>query len=401
MKRIISALLAAVMLLLTSVTAFAEEGNGAQLKFNEDGKFKIMLLADPQDGYPIKEDYIIFLNEALDRAQPDLVVFLGDNVMGADDRTLESYYKGFDQMLTPIVEHGVPFTLVFGNHDEESSPGLTKEQMLEIYQRYDGCLAYDAVPELHGCATHNLPIMSSDGTHTAFNLWMMDSGSYAFTEASGSHYDCVRKDQIEWYEETSKSLEEENGAPVPSFMFQHIVPADVAKQVMVTVPFHFKNLTDHNLEDGTCVTFLPNIFGFKSGFVGETPCSSTENEGQMDSLAQRGDVMAMFFGHDHVNTYCANVKGVDAINVPGCTYNSYYSFILQGIMVVTLDESDLSTYSTDMIYTNDLALEKGSKLPGLERSKIEYIFSKILRILVKVVLTPFKQYANRIGEILY
>ncbi len=401
MKRIISTLLAAVMLLLTSVTAFAEEGDSTQLRFNKDGKFKIMLLADPQDGYPLKEDYIIFLNEALDRAQPDLVVFLGDNVMGADDWTLESYYKGFDQMLNPIVEHGVPFTLVFGNHDEESSPGLTKEQMLEIYQRYDGCLAYDAVPELHGCATHNLPIMSSDGTHTAFNLWMMDSGSYAYTETTGSHYDCVRKDQIEWYEETSKALEEENGAPVPSFMFQHIVPADVAKQVMVTVPFHFKKFTDHNLEDGTCVTFLPNIFGFKSGFVGETPCSSTENEGQMDSLAERGDVLAMFFGHDHVNTYCANVKGVDAINVPGCTYNSYYSFILQGIMTVTLDESDLSTYKTDMIYTNDLALEKGSKLPGLERTKAEYILSKICRILVKVILTPFKQYANKIGELIY
>lgn len=401
MKRIISALLAAVMLLMTSITAFAEEENSAQLKFNEDGKFKIMLLADPQDGYPIVEDYIILVNEALDRAKPDLVVFLGDNVMGADDGSLDSYYKGYDQMLNPIAERGIPFTFVFGNHDRESSPGLTKEEMLEIYQRYDGCLAYDAVPELHGCATHNLPILSSDGTHTAFNLWMMDSGDYAYTEESGNHYDCVRRDQIEWYEQTSKALEEENGAKVPSFMFQHIVPADVAQQVMVTAPFHSRILTDYNIEDGTWVSFLPNIFGFKSGFVGEIPCPSTENEGQIDSLSQRGDVLALFFGHDHVNSYIANVKGVDSINVPGCTYNSYYSFIYHGIMTVELNEKDLSKYKTDMIYANDLALEKGSKLPGMEKTKSYYIVSKICRILLDTILTPFKMLANILGSIIY
>ena len=303
MKKIISAVLAAVLFITGTAAAFAAESDGRQLQFNKDGKFKIMLLADPQDGYPIREDFIYLLNEALDKAEPDLVVFLGDNVMGADEWSLEKYKMGFDQMLAPIVEREIPFTLVFGNHDEESSPGLTKEQILEIYQSFDGCLAYDAVPELHGCATHNLPILSSDGTHTAFNLWMMDSGSYAYTEKTGYHYDCVRRDQIEWYEQTSKALEKENGAPVPSFMFQHIVPADVAEQVMVTLPFHLKNITDYNIEDGKSLSFLPNIFGFKSGLVGEIPCPSTENEGQMDSISQRGDVLALFFGHDHVNDF--------------------------------------------------------------------------------------------------
>lgn len=402
MKKILSAVMAVVLLLTGVIASSAAENSDKQLQFNKDGKFKIMILADPQDGYPIREDFIYLLNEALDKAEPDLVVFLGDNVMGADEWTLEKYKMGFDQMLTPIVEREIPFTLVFGNHDEESSPGLTKEQILEIYQSFDGCLAYDAVPELHGCGTHNLPILSSDGTHTAFNLWMMDSGSYAYTEKTGYHYDCVRRNQIEWYEQTSKALEEENGAPVPSFMFQHIVPADVAEQVMVTLPFHHKKyLTDYNLENGKSLSFLPNVFGFKSGFVGEIPCSSTENEGQMDSLAQRGDVLALFFGHDHVNSYCANVKGIDAINVPGCTYESYYSFILHGIMTVTLDEKDLGTYRTDMIYANDLALEKGSKLPEMEKSMGYYIASEFVRILVKVLLTPLKQLTNIVGEILY
>ncbi len=401
MKRIIAVISAVIIFITCTVTAFAKNNTETVLRFNKNGKFKIMLLADPQDGYPVKEDYLILLNDALDRAKPDLVVFLGDNIMNAFDGSVENYYKGYDQMLNPIVERKIPFTLVFGNHDSESSPVMTKEEMLKIYQSYDGCLAYDAVPSLHGCGTHNLTVASSDGKRTAFNLWMMDSGDYAYTEKSGSHYDCVRKDQIEWYEKTSKALEKKNGAKVPSLMFQHIVPADVAQQVMVTVPFHFKKHTGHNLEDGTALSFIPNIFGFKSGFVGEIPCSSTENEGQMDSLSERGDVLAIFFGHDHVNSFCANVKGVDAVNVPGCTYNSYYSFIYHGIMTVELNEKNPRKYKADMIYANDLALEKSSKLPGLEKTKRYYIASKACRILVDVFLTPIKLITNIVGNIIY
>ena len=78
---------------------------------------------------------------------------------------------------------------VFGNHDDETMPTLTKEQMLDGYMSYAGCLAYDADPALHGCATHNLEILSSDGTHTAFNLWLMDDGEVvvrgADSETSG------------------------------------------------------------------------------------------------------------------------------------------------------------------------------------------------------------------------
>ena len=405
MKKILSVILAVIMLLMCAVPVFASEKNSAKtLQFNENGKFKILIFSDIQDGYPLDEDLKVFMNEALDKSEPDFVVFLGDNVMGpkTEGRSVEDYKKGFDEALNPLVERGIPFTLVFGNHDDETMPALTKEEMLEIYMSYDGCMAYDADPALHGCGTHNIEILSSDGKSTAFNLWMMDSGDYVF-DADGNklHYDCVRKDQIEWYEQTSKALEEKEGKPVPSFVFQHIVPADVAQQVMVTLPFHIGNLAHYDMDDGTAVTYLPNIFGFKSGIVGEGLCPSTENDGQWDSMVARGDVIATFFGHDHKNTYSANVKGIDATNIPGCTYHAYYSKLRQGAVELTLDEKDLSKYEMNTIYSNDLALEKGSQLPGLSRTKANYVFTKILRVFMKVMLTPFKKLANIFGAIIY
>ena len=396
MKKFLAVVMALVMLMTFGVVSFAG-GNDTQLQF-KDGKFKILCFADVQDGYPLYDDVIVFMNEAIEKTNPDLVIFLGDNVMGAD--TEENYWLGYDQMLAPCVDHGVPFTFVFGNHDDESMPTISKEQMLEKYQSYEGCLAYDADPALHGCATHNLEILSSDGSHTAYNLWLMDSGDYATTE-NGRHYDCVRADQIEWYETTSKALEAKGGKLVPSMMFQHIVPAEVAQQIMVTLPFHIGKLGKYDMEDGTAVTYLPNIFGFESGLVGEAPCPSTENEGQWDSLVARGDVKAMFFGHDHVNTYKANVKGVDAMNVPGATYSSYSSYIHQGAVLISLDESNLDTYETEILYTNVLALEDGSQLPGLERTKASYGFSRFLSVFLQVLLTPFKMLANVFGKIIY
>ena len=404
MKKFLAIILAVIMLLSCTAVSFAADSNSEKLQFNEDGKFRILILADIQEGYPFTDDLVAFMNQAISKSQPDLVVFLGDNVMGPEsgDHDIDAYLKGFDQALNPLVERGIPFTFVYGNHDDETMPNLTKEQILEMYQRYDGCLAYDADPALHGCATHNLEILSSDGTHTAFNLWLMDSGDYVFDgEGNKLHYDCVRKDQIEWYEKTSKELEEKNGAPVPSFMFQHIVPADVAQQVMVTLPFHIGDLAHYDMDDGTAVTYLPNIFGFEDGMVGEGLCPSTENDGQWDAIAERGDVLACFFGHDHKNTYKANVKGVDAVNVPGSTFKHYHSNIHQGCMVLTLDEKDLSRYESETYYVTSLALEEGSQLPGLSKTKAEYGMYEFFRIFLKVLLTPFKAIANVFGKIIY
>lgn len=391
MKKILAVFLAVVMMFtLSSVSFAADNSKNGNLQFDENGKFKILAFADVQDGYPMHEDFLVYMNEALDKTQPDLVIFLGDIIMSAE--TSEDYWKGYDQLIEPLEARGIPFTFVFGNHDDQDThKESTKDEKLAKYMTYDNCLAYDADVSLHGSGTHNLEILSSDGSKTAFNLWMMDSGDYI-----DGGYDCVRADQLAWYTETSKQLEADNGGKVPSLMFQHIVPAEVAKEVMFTVNGDLGDLASTNFSDGTAATYLPNIFAFEDGWMFEQACPSPDCEGQWDAITERGDVQAVFFGHDHINSYVANINGIDAVNVPGSTYNSYYDMTIQGAMLLTLDENDLSTYEREMIYTSDIALEEGSELPNGEFGKAHYWFAGILRGLMnfivkamKVVLFPF------------
>lgn len=192
MKKIISILLVVSMLFSLSVTVFAAGTEENVLRFRKNGTFKILVLADVQDVYPIDDAMISFINEALDYAKPDLVVFDGDNIVTEDVRA-------YEQLLYPLVSRNVPFTFVFGNHDVERE-NFTAEQQLAEYQKYPGCLAFDADPALHGCANHNLLIYSSKGNDIAFNLWMFDSGTSLHDEnGEWLGYDWVRADQIEWY----------------------------------------------------------------------------------------------------------------------------------------------------------------------------------------------------------
>ena len=75
MKKIISLMLAVIMAFGAVVFANADSAD-AKLQFNDDGNFRIMQIADIQDGpflLPITSD---FLNDVIPYADPDLIVTL-------------------------------------------------------------------------------------------------------------------------------------------------------------------------------------------------------------------------------------------------------------------------------------------------------------------------------------
>ncbi len=220
-----------LVLVLTAVSsAFAAPVSSVELRFNEDGKFKIVQFADCQDDMFPRKAMLELMAAALDAEQPDLVVFTGDNITGGGSPGSLLTSMAIKGIVTPVVEREIPFAVVFGNHDHES--GVSKEKQLQMYQSYESCLAYDPVPELTGCATYNLPIRSWDDTKDAFNLWMIDSNEY---DRVNGGYDWVHEDQIDWYKTKSADIAAANGGLVPSLVFQHIVVPEVY-EVLKQVP---------------------------------------------------------------------------------------------------------------------------------------------------------------------
>ena len=365
MKKIaISIMLVCVMLLGSVIPAFAADSN-TRLQFNDDGEFKILHICDCQDGYPAQERMLTYINYMLDIYKPDLVVLGGDNTVGYK----ETKEAAIEELVAPFVEHETYFTLVFGNHDHEQ--GVDKDELLKIYQKYGGkyCLAYDADPDLTGTATHNLPIYSSDGEKIKFNLWLIDSNHYVNDE-NGNRlgYDSVREDQIEWYKNTYAELEAEAGETIYSLAFQHMIPPDVYEVMFPSVKYPLEPITESYNGGKHYPVIFPDTSAF-TGHIFEPPSPGVFNYGEVDAMVETGDVLSVLVGHDHVNSYEIDYKGIMLINTPGVSFNAYGRETVRGSRLITINENTPDTFESEVITVNELAYENEEFRNDMDISK--------------------------------
>lgn len=323
------------------------------LQFNKDGSFKIMQVADIQDDHHLIPATLDFFKIAIETEKPDLIVLLGDNISGVPsdfediEKARKNTAKAIDCYMSFFEEMKVPVAVVFGNHDTENE--VTKEEQMQMYMSYDCCLAIDEGPDISGCGTYNIPVLSSDGTKTAYNLWFFDS--YLYDGEKGIS-DNIQQDQIDWYIKKSNELKEANGGKVvPSMAFQHIPPREI------------------------------NSAEFLDGEVNEDPSPSSGESLQIPAMLRQGDVKAVFFGHDHVNTYTAIYEGIYLINAPTSGFGSYGD-MNRGLRFVTIDEKDTSEFETKLInYFDDYCTDNFSRCRYYMNSSIAVVWN-IIRFLI-------------------
>lgn len=350
MKKIISVMLCVVMLAATLCCGVSAKEDYSKLQFNDDGNFRIMQVSDLQDNMQLNGAVKEFLKEALIQEHPDLVVLTGDNISGGSCRT--DMFKSWDkkncetaigQFMNIFEDYGVPVAMVFGNHDNENK--LSKEELFDIYEEYDCFIGTDEGDALYGCGTYNLPIYSSkDSSKMAYNLWMFDSNTY--DEVYGG-YDYVHDDQVEWYVNKSNELKAVNGGEsVPSMAFQHIIVKEI-----------FDIIESGDNIEGSLLNYNGKDYVFKdgvlkAGYLKEYPCPGTQPSKQFSSMVNQGDVVAMFFGHDHNNTFEVTYQGIDLVATPGFTFNSYGNED-RGVRIIDINENDTSTYETRLVQFDD------------------------------------------------
>jgi len=387
MKKSISIILAVIMMLC--MISFASAQNTSEtLRFNEDGKFTIMHLTDIQDVYPMYESVKQYIHEAIRDINPDIVVLGGDNCVAAKDVKRDA----IKEICDIFVEEQTYFTLVFGNHDYQQ--GWTNDELLPLYQEFGGeyCLAYDAVPELHGTGTHNLPILASKSDDIAFNLFMFDSGAYTYDNGEADlGYDCVHSDQIQWYKDVSNEIDAQAGHKVNSMAFQHIIVQEAVYDLFIKSAI---NLGDAGMSFETgSYTYLPKVGPIEEGWLLEHPCPGYHNYGQFDAMVEQGNILAIFSGHDHTNNFTITRDGIDIVNSGGCTFNSYGDTSNRGCRVIVLDENNTDTYETYTYTLCEAALKNDSEITsfgdvtvsgaklGVAKTMFMKVFTKMLSIL--------------------
>ncbi|MEG1805207.1 MAG: metallophosphoesterase family protein [Clostridia bacterium] len=373
-KSIIAVGLASVLALAIPLGASRNSTEDSGLKFNSDGKFKILMIADSQDTDTPQKNTIDLIEAALDSEKPDLVLFSGDNTAGGwSGATEEKTKKAIDHIIAPIEKREIPFAIVFGNHDHEG--GVPREKLMAMYQEHKGCLAIVG-EEMTGCGTYNLLIKDSKNEKDVFNIWMIDSGDY---NPNGG-YAYVANDQIAWYEKQSNKLKEaNNGKILPSILVQHIAVPEVYQL--------FKEVdkdTEGAVRGNSCFEDKYFIATDKvtQGAMREGPCSPNENNGQFASWKKQGDILGAFFGHDHVNDYSGVIDDIVLTNCLGAGFFSYGN--PHGVRTIELDEKDLTTFKTESKIFEDLV---GRKPSNYLISKFGYgMYSKALLTCVALVV---------------
>lgn len=346
-RKIISFLMVVIIIAGVSVTGFASADNttAKALQFGTDGKFKIMHITDTHLADDNIDASVWLIEKACDREQPDLVTITGDNVQNSDDA---SKTKGYiDKLMNVFDERNIPVAVTFGNHDSETG-AMSREDLMAYYNTHSSSISLDDGAALSGCGTYSIPVMSSDGSKVKFNVWVFDSGDYD----DEGHYGYVKMDQVEWYKAKSDALKAANGGEViHSLVFQHIIVPEVYDALKKSDRKRLFSFS-HMYNEDEYYMFDPE--GINFGTLNETPCSGYYNDGQFDAMVEKGDVLAMFTGHDHTNAFGVKHKGIDIVNSLSTRYNGDAFSTQYGYRIIEVDENDTSKYTSRVEHWYDM-----------------------------------------------
>ena len=319
-------------------------------RFNADGRFKILHVTDTH----LHEDNVAestrMIALACDVEKPDLVMLTGDL---ASEDTFEQTAERVDQLMQVFESRNIPVAVTFGNHDSENG-AYTREAVMALYNAYSCSVSVDDGDLLTGCGTYRIPLYASTGNELKFNLWVFDSGDY---DGEG-HYANVAEDQVEWYKETSAEIERQNGKKIYSLVFQHIIVPEIY-EALEEKDYWTAYSYPHIYDESKYYRFSTEYTNY--GMLCEYPCPGYYNHGQFAAMVERGDVLAMFTGHDHSNAFGVNYKGIDIVNSLSTRYNGDAYSTQYGYRVIELDENAPDKYETRVVRWYDFVNQSDVK----------------------------------------
>ena len=330
------------------------------LRFH-NGSFRIMVVGDLHEPYDLTDpdqsrrtaDELRLLNAALDAARPDLVVFAGDQ--GKDDNE-EKERRIAQRILAPLKKRGVPYALVYGNHDPECAVPLSRQ--MEIWrEEYCRMYVYNADPALPGWGNCRVSVKDGGGKKDVLNLWFMDSLSRC-ENAAVSYYDWLRAEQLDWYKKTAAADKAANGGrTVPALWFMHI-PVPEERLLMRRARFWELPRSVKGFGSRAGHRYVPADRSI--GYVGEDPACAEINSGIFGLWKEVGDVKGAFFGHDHMNAFAGRVDGILLAQCKTASFHVYTDGCNGGVRLIDVPESDPAAFTTRMLKFKELGLKSES-----------------------------------------
>lgn len=324
------------------------------LRFREDGTFRVLLLGDPHGGYGRHPQIKPALETVVKATNPDLVLFPGD-LSGCyigvhNEAELREY---LDDLMEYLEANRIPWAHVYGNHDYNL--GVPNAEQQTIYESYPYCVSKRGPADIDGVSNYVLPVLAHDSDTPMLNIWGLDSHDdtrqfledYGLPEdlqvnmrrpfGSGGRSGNARFNQIEWYMNTSKAIENHYGKKVPGILYQHIPIPEYA--IIPANPY-------------VCEM---------EGSIHTGIASNELNFGLFASCLQRGDVKGIFCGHEHLNDFTGVYCGIRLSYCGGINYDCGCRDDIRGGRVVDFTESDPANFKTYMVKLQSLIGDAGNR----------------------------------------
>lgn len=258
------------------------------LKVRDDGKFKILQIADlhfstgvgkcldivdEEDKINCEADpkSIDFINDVLDIENPDLVVLTGDNI---DGRIAPDPETAIFKTVSTFIERKIPYATVLGNHDDES---IQREEYIGIISSLPYSVTVPGPEEVDGLGNF---VFNLEGAEGPLLLYFLDSHAYGPNNTAEQYqFDWLKQSQFDYLHQQHQRFAEES---------------DTSKNLSISF-FHIPLPEHNNTEKG--------IFGADRG-INHGPAI---NSGGRDVLEDIG-VHVVGVGHAHYNEFILNDK---------------------------------------------------------------------------------------------
>ncbi len=295
--------------------------------FETDKNFKILQIADIHLGggfFSRKRDKKAMnaVASMVTAEKPDLVVFTGDVVFSLFSTSGTFNNKTGAEMFINMMEGlGCYWAMCFGNHEFENYCVHDEKEVVSWYtdKNLKYCLFDDGPEGVDGHGNQVIKIKNSNGA-VVQALFFLDSHTYVKEDYFGLFrwYDNIHVNQIQWYKDKLLAVDAENklispkASMIKSILFHHIPQEE------------FEYAWSEYRENGYKDTENVKYFFGQCREDNEKNSIPKYKSRIFETLCELKSTQAVFVGHNHLNNFSVEYKGIRLTYGMSIDYLAYY-----------------------------------------------------------------------------